>query len=595
MVSQVNPNVPVQGNPTTASVRANFATAQSEISALQVNTQGAPFLPTAGGAMTGALTLAADPTALMHPVTLGYFNSHGGGGGTGGIPEAPSDSTLYGRQNAAWVHAVGTTELNNAINTAPFVALAGSTMTGLLTLSGPPTANLHASTKAYADTKLALAGGTLTGPLVLAADPTQALGAATKQYIDNQHFIPQTGASSINCAVVDCTNAADHGPTLTGYVTPYNATSAYFQIQPVRYTTAQAGGQFSDGASVTVFGPSHATQPNQVAIYAGNNTAGFKAWSFLTDGSSATPTTGVSRFNNSRVVSQGAASTNPSIAVYDTAQGYGGGMFLGASQSLYFASMNSAGVFQTIFAGFTSTGAFNIGNSRALNDPLTITTASGYNARIIFQVAALRQWIMGCMASDGSFQITDSTGGAQRLSIIASGATTHYSSGSNCLSVLQGWGIRFDPAGATYATGNAFSLGWGSVTSNLVTVTIDNAAQYALANASDERMKFDIAPSSLDCLATVLELPLAEYRWADVDDPNNLRGRRQRPDARLNRVGMIAQRVHRVFPEGVMQGDTFDRVLGRVWQLDQNNMLALGFGAIQQLAARVAALEGKGS
>jgi hypothetical protein len=68
------------------------------------------------------------------------------------------------------------------------VAKAGDTMTGLLTLSGAPTASLHAATKTYVDTadalRLLLTGGTLTGPLVLAADPAAALQAATKQYVD---------------------------------------------------------------------------------------------------------------------------------------------------------------------------------------------------------------------------------------------------------------------------------------------------------------------------------------------------------------------------------------------------------------------------
>ncbi|MDA9539225.1 hypothetical protein ACM41_24300 [Bradyrhizobium sp. CCBAU 21362] len=55
----------------------------------------------------------------------------------GGIADAPSDSSAYGRKNAAWSKV------------------------------------------------LDLAGGTLTGPLMLAADPAVALGAATKQYVDS--------------------------------------------------------------------------------------------------------------------------------------------------------------------------------------------------------------------------------------------------------------------------------------------------------------------------------------------------------------------------------------------------------------------------
>ena len=73
----------------------------------------------------------------------------------------------------------------------------GGTMTGLLTLSGAPTANLHAATKAYVDsantsqdstisTKLPLAGGTLTGALTLSGAPSSNLHAATKAYVDTE-------------------------------------------------------------------------------------------------------------------------------------------------------------------------------------------------------------------------------------------------------------------------------------------------------------------------------------------------------------------------------------------------------------------------
>jgi hypothetical protein len=145
------------------------------------------YLPLAGGTMTGPLTLAADPTSSLQAATKNYVDLH-----SGGIIDAPSDDKSYGRLNAAW---------------SQVLPIAGGTLTGLLTLSGPPTASLHAATKAYADTKLSdapldgfdygrangawdkvvpLAGGTMTGLLVLSADPTNVLGAVTKQYADTK-------------------------------------------------------------------------------------------------------------------------------------------------------------------------------------------------------------------------------------------------------------------------------------------------------------------------------------------------------------------------------------------------------------------------
>lgn len=64
------------------------------------------------------------------------------------------------------------------------VLKAGSTMTGLLVLSGDPVASLGAATKQYADTKVNKAGDTMTGLLTLSGNPVNNLQAATKQYVD---------------------------------------------------------------------------------------------------------------------------------------------------------------------------------------------------------------------------------------------------------------------------------------------------------------------------------------------------------------------------------------------------------------------------
>ena len=64
----------------------------------------------------------------------------------------------------------------SSVSDSTKVPLAGGTMTGLLTLSGAPTATGHATTKTYVDTadglKLSLAGGTMTGNIVMSGTET---------------------------------------------------------------------------------------------------------------------------------------------------------------------------------------------------------------------------------------------------------------------------------------------------------------------------------------------------------------------------------------------------------------------------------------
>ena len=109
---------------------------------------GGPYLPIAGGTLTGALVLAADPGAALGAATKQY--------------------------------------VDGKVTAAPFLPIAGGTLTGPVTLSGPPTIPLHAATKAYVDAGafVPIAGGTMTGDLVLNRDPVVALGAATKQSVD---------------------------------------------------------------------------------------------------------------------------------------------------------------------------------------------------------------------------------------------------------------------------------------------------------------------------------------------------------------------------------------------------------------------------
>ena len=161
----------------------------------------------AGDTMLGFLTLNADPTNNLHAATKQYVDTHGGG--SGGIPDAPADGNTYGRNNNAWAVVGGGAA-------GPYVPIAGGTMTGLLTLSGPPTSGLHAATKTYADTKVVRTGDTMSGPLTLNADPTAALHAATKQYSDLN--LPKVGGTMTGFITLNADPTDNLHPATKNYV-----------------------------------------------------------------------------------------------------------------------------------------------------------------------------------------------------------------------------------------------------------------------------------------------------------------------------------------------------------------------------------------
>jgi hypothetical protein len=85
-------------------------------------------------------TWIADPVQADAPDASSYARQKGAWvplSATAGPPEAPNNGVAYGRMNLGWT---------------PVVPIAGATMTGMLTLAGPPVNPLDAATKAYADT-----------------------------------------------------------------------------------------------------------------------------------------------------------------------------------------------------------------------------------------------------------------------------------------------------------------------------------------------------------------------------------------------------------------------------------------------------------
>lgn len=134
-------------------------------------------LPLAGGTMTGALTLNADPTAALHAATKQYVDVKSSG--------SSQALTNYTDQ------AVGT-RLSNT----------GGALTGFLTLHADPTLDLHASTKRYVDRRINEIDTTATyGSTVLTSAYYQSsyfdvFPPAGKTMADLVGFMPSYGSMS---------------------------------------------------------------------------------------------------------------------------------------------------------------------------------------------------------------------------------------------------------------------------------------------------------------------------------------------------------------------------------------------------------------
>jgi hypothetical protein len=271
MTSAIDVTKPITGQPTTASVRANFTTAANEISALQTNTTGAPFLSLGGGTMHGPIYLAGDPTDPRMPATKAYVDAGGGSGG-GGLPEAPADGTLYARQDAAWLHAVNTAELNAAITAATYPdAPSNGTTYGRLNKTWAP----------------AVTTAQMTAAIAAAAYPDAPNDGLAYLRLSGawRYGIPQLGPSN-RLAVVESTTGSDKSPVLCGPVTPASPGSDALKLQARRLGTPGSGGENNDGACIVLAGPSFpAGMANTIAAYTGNNAAGYKSFVFNADGS----------------------------------------------------------------------------------------------------------------------------------------------------------------------------------------------------------------------------------------------------------------------------------------------------------------------
>ncbi|MBX3543237.1 tail fiber domain-containing protein [Chelatococcus sp.] len=229
-----------------------------------VDTADSNLMPKSGGTFTGQIVLPGPPSNDLQAATKKYVddkvaaNSGSGGVSQGYVDQGDANSRLYTDNKVQALQA-------QLPNTANFLAKAGDTMTGFLTLVGNPANNLHAAPKQYVDaaitalnptfsaigTQIATAqgtantanttansalstanaampkgGGAFTGNVTLAASPTSSMHPATKSYVDT--------ADSLKMSI--------GGGTFTGNIMAPEvrggATNAYLSIA---YSTGAGG------------------------------------------------------------------------------------------------------------------------------------------------------------------------------------------------------------------------------------------------------------------------------------------------------------------------------------------------------------------
>ena len=182
-------------------------------------------------------------------------------------------ATNVNLSNALVTSSGSTTTRTLAQLAAAIVPLTGATMTGSLSLAGPPTAPAQAANKAYVDqqvgTALPLSGGSMSGVLTLAAAPQHPLEPATKGYMDATAagLLPIAGgslsgnlllSSDPTVALQASTKSyadlkvARSGDTLTGVLALAADPVSAFQAATKNYVDAQIGGSLpKSGGTLT--------------------------------------------------------------------------------------------------------------------------------------------------------------------------------------------------------------------------------------------------------------------------------------------------------------------------------------------------------
>lgn len=178
----------------------NIVLGNGEIGVEVVSTSDVRIKIGNGTSTFSALPYASASSTTINTATQAALDAKlalAGGTMTGLLVLSGNPSAALGAATKQYVDAADAT-LTTSVNAK--LPLAGGTLTGALTLSGAPSSSLHATTKTYVDTadalKVSKAGDTMTGALVLPGNPVNALEAAPKQYVDSGSYQTSVGGSA---------------------------------------------------------------------------------------------------------------------------------------------------------------------------------------------------------------------------------------------------------------------------------------------------------------------------------------------------------------------------------------------------------------